>query len=90
VPKKKQSGKADPELHISKAGDENLRCLLVSCAHYILGPFAEDSDLRRLGERIAAQGGKVAKRRAVVAVARNTKETASQALLRSSLLMEDL
>ena len=70
VPKKKQSGKDDPELHISKAGDENLRCLLVTCAHYILGPFGEDSDLRRLGERIAAQGGKVAKRRAVVAVAR--------------------
>lgn len=70
VPKKKQSGKDDPELHISKAGDENLRCLLVNCAHYILGPFGEDSDLRRMGERIAAQGGKVAKRRAVVAVAR--------------------
>lgn len=70
VPKKNQSGKGDPELHITKAGDENLRCLLVSCAHYILGPFGEDSDLRRLGERVAAQGGKVAKRRAVVAVAR--------------------
>jgi transposase len=70
VPRKNQSGKGDPELHITKAGDENLRCLLVNCAHYILGPFGEDSDLRRLGERIAAQGGKVAKRRAVVAVAR--------------------
>lgn len=70
VPKKNQSGQGDPELHITKAGDESLRCLLVNCAHYILGPFGEDCDLRRLGERIAAQGGKVAKRRAVVAVAR--------------------
>jgi transposase len=70
VPRKDQSGQGDPELHITKAGDENLRCLLVNCAHYILGPFGDDSDLRRLGERIAAQGGKIAKRRAVVAVAR--------------------
>jgi hypothetical protein len=36
----------------------------------MLGPFGEDCDLRRYGERIAARGGKVAKRKAVVAVAR--------------------
>ena len=47
-----------------------LRRLLVSSAHYILGPFAEDSDLRRHGEKIAQRGGKNAKKRAVVAVAR--------------------
>ena len=38
--------------------------------HYILGPFAPDSDLRRHGEKIAQRGGKNAKKRAVVAVAR--------------------
>ncbi len=38
--------------------------------HYILGPFGEDSDLRRHGEKIAGRGGKNAKKRAVVAVAR--------------------
>lgn len=47
-----------------------LRRLLVSSAHYILGPFAPDTDLRRHGEKIAGNGGKNAKKRAVVAVAR--------------------
>ncbi len=47
-----------------------MRKLLVSSAHYILGPFGEDSDLRRHGEKIASRGGKNAKKRAVVAVAR--------------------
>ena len=47
-----------------------LRKLLVSCAHYVLGPFGSDSDLRRHGEKIASRGGKNAKKRAVVAVAR--------------------
>ena len=47
-----------------------LRKLLVSCAHYILGPFGSDSDLRRHGEKIASRGAKNAKKRAVVAVAR--------------------
>ncbi len=47
------------------------RKLLVNCAHYVvLGPFGEDSDLRRHGEKIAQRGGKNAKKRAVVAVAR--------------------
>ena len=39
-------------------------------AHYILGPFGSDSDLRRHAEKIASRGGKNAKKRAVVAVAR--------------------
>jgi transposase len=47
-----------------------LRKLLVGNAHYILGPFAKDSDLRRHGQKIAGQGGKNAKKRAAVAVAR--------------------
>jgi transposase len=47
-----------------------LRKLLVSSAHYILGPFGSDSDLRRHGEKIASRGGKNAKKRAAVAVAR--------------------
>ena len=42
----------------------------MSCAHYILGPFGSDSDLRRHGEKIASRGGKNAKKRAAVAVAR--------------------
>ena len=54
----------------SKEGEEMLRKLLVSSAHYILGPFGSDSDLRRHGEKIASRGGKNAKKRAAVAVAR--------------------
>ncbi len=71
VPKKDQSGGSDPQRRISKRGDEMLRRLLVGCAHYyLLGPFGEDSDLRRHGEKLAANGGKNAKKRAVVTVAR--------------------
>jgi hypothetical protein len=44
--------------------------LLVQGAHYIWGPFGEDSDLRRWGQKLSARGGKNAKKRAVVAVAR--------------------
>ena len=52
-----------------------LRKLLVGSAHYIplvplAGPFGSDSDLRRHGFKIASRGGKNAKKRAVVAVAR--------------------
>jgi transposase len=65
-----QSGERDPQRRISKEGDQMLRRLLVGSAHYILGPFAKDSDLRRHGEKIAGRGGKNAKRRAAVAVAR--------------------
>jgi transposase len=71
VPATDQSGDRDPrEKHISKEGDEMLRKLLVSSAHYVLGPFGSDSDLRRHGEKIASRGGKNAKKRAAVAVAR--------------------
>ncbi len=70
VPGKWASGESDPQLRISKAGDRFLRRLLVSSAQYILGPFGPDTDLRRHGELIAQRGGKNAKKRAVVAVAR--------------------
>ncbi len=68
--KKRESGARQPQLRISKAGDEMLRRLLVGSAHYILGPFGPDCDLRRWGERLAARGGKNGKKRALVAVAR--------------------
>jgi transposase len=70
VPASDRSGDRDPQKRISKEGDEMLRKLLVGSAHYILGPFGSDSDLRRHGEKIASRGGKNAKKRAVVAVAR--------------------
>ena len=70
VPSRDQSGDRDPQKRISKEGDETLRKLLVGNSHYILGPFGSDSDLRRHGEKIAERGGKNAKKRAAVAVAR--------------------
>ena len=70
VPRQDDSGDSSPPLGITKTGDTMLRRLLVGSAHYILGPFGEDCDLRRWGLKLAARGGKNAKKRAVVAVAR--------------------
>lgn len=64
-PGRRNSGMSEPQLHISY-----LRTLVVQGAHYILGPFGEDSDLRRWGLQLAECGGRNAKKRAVVAVAR--------------------
>src|SRR5882762_1263693 len=69
-PGRRNSGNSEPQLHISKEGDRYLRTLMVQGAHYILGPFGQDSDLRRWGLKLAERGGKNAKKRAVVAVAR--------------------
>ncbi len=70
VPKRDQSGETDKQLRITKAGDVYARSLLVGCSQYILGHFGPDCELRRFGLKLAARGGKNAKRRAVVAVAR--------------------
>jgi transposase len=69
-PRQADSGSLSPQLGITKAGDAELRALLVSSAQYILGPFGPDSDLRRWGLALAARGGKSGKKRAAVAVAR--------------------
>ena len=52
-------------MDISKEGDEYLWTLLVQGAHYILGPFGEDCDLRRWRQKLVARGGKNAKKRAL-------------------------
>jgi transposase len=69
-PGRRNSGESAPQKKISKEGDRYLRTMMVQGAHYILGPFGEDSDLRRWGLKLAERGGKNAKKRAVVAVAR--------------------
>jgi len=69
-PGRRNSGESEPQKGISKEGDRYLRTMLVQGAHYILGPFGEDSDLRRWGRKLAERGGKNAKKRAVIAVAR--------------------
>lgn len=69
-PRRDQSGDVDRQLRITKAGDPFLRRLLVQCAHRILNANGPDCDLKRWGLRLADRGGKTAKKRAVVAVAR--------------------
>jgi transposase len=74
VRKNRQSGERDPQLGITKAGDEMLRTLLVNCAHHILGVHGQDSDLRRWGLELARavdrKGKQGARKLAATAVAR--------------------
>jgi transposase len=70
VPRQYDSGDSRPQLRITKTGDRMMRQLLVQSAQYILGRYGKDSDLRRHGLKIASRGGKNAKKRAVIAVAR--------------------
>ena len=69
-PRRDQSGGTDKQLRISKCGDGLLRRLLVSAAHYVLGPFGPPCALREHGQRLTGTGSAREKKRAVVAVAR--------------------
>jgi len=68
-PGRDQSGGTDKQLRISKCGDGLLRRLLVSAAHYILGPFGPACALRAYGQHLIGTSARE-KKRAVVAVAR--------------------
>lgn len=70
VPRLDDSSEGHPQLRITKAGDELGRRLLVGAAQYILGPNGPECDLRRCGAAMMQRGGKNAKKRAAVAVAR--------------------
>jgi transposase len=69
-PKQSESGQSQPQLRISKEGDRYLRRMLVQGAHCVLSRRGPDTDLKRWGLKLASHGGKNAKKRAVVAVAR--------------------
>ncbi len=69
-PKQRESGNSQPELGISKTGDRLLRSYLVQAAHCNLRRGAPDSDLRAWGLGKVGAGGKRAKRRALVGMAR--------------------
>ncbi len=69
-PRRSDSGESQPQLRITKEGDSYLRKMLVQGAHYILGHRGPDTDLKRWGLHLAERGGKRAKKKAVVAVAR--------------------
>jgi transposase len=73
--KQRDSGESQPELGISKAGDELVRRLLVQAAHCILRQGAPDSDLKawgltKVGAGAGKKGSKKRKKKAAVAVAR--------------------
>src|SRR5919106_983333 len=69
-PSSPSSNTCTSKLRLTKTGDAFLRRLAVNSANFILGPFGEDSELRRWGLQLAQRGGKNARRRAKVAVAR--------------------
>ena len=69
-PKRSESGESQPQLRITKEGDRYLRKMLVQGAHYILGWRGPDTDPRRWGLKLCERGGKNAKKRALIAVAR--------------------
>jgi transposase len=69
-PKQQESGKQQPQLRITKEGDLYLRKLLVQGAHCIMSQRCPDTDLKRWGLELSERGGKNAKKRATVAVAR--------------------
>jgi transposase len=70
VPGQHDSGKQQPQLRITKAGDKAMRRLLVQGAHYIVGRHGPDSDLKRWAEPRLQLGGGHGKKRTIVAVAR--------------------
>lgn len=69
-PRQQQSGERNPQLGITKAGDRYLRKLLVQSAHCVLRKYGPDTALKRWGLKLCERGGKNAKKRAIVAVAR--------------------
>ncbi len=88
TPAQDQSGDTDAPKRISKAGSSQVRHLLLTAANYILRDSSPDTALKRHGLRICARGGKVARRKAKVAVARKLAVT-MLAMLKSGRPYED-
>ena len=88
TPAQDQSGDTDAPKRISKAGSSQVRHLLMTAANYILRESSPDTALKRHGLRICARGGKVARRKAKVAVARKLAVT-MLAMLKTGRPYED-
>ncbi len=88
TPAQDQSGETDAPKRISKAGSGQVRHLLMTAANYILRKSSPDTALQRHGLRICARGGKVARRKAKVAVARKLAVT-MLAMLKTGRPYED-
>ena len=70
TPAQDQSGESNPELRITRDGDGLMRSLLVNAAQTVMRKNSPECDLKRHGEKLAGDGGKIARKKAVVAVAR--------------------
>jgi transposase len=70
VPRRDQSGDRDLQLGITKTGDGYMRTLLVEAAQCVLKKKSPDCDLKRWGLERAARGGRIARKKAIVGVAR--------------------
>lgn len=70
IPKQDQSGDDDKQLHITHAGADIVRTALAECAGVVMMEKSKDTDLKLKGLRIAMRGGKIARKKAKVAVAR--------------------
>lgn len=76
VPRRDQSGTADPARRITKAGNGYLRRLLVQCGQRLCqGGPGRDTALRRRARAHAERVGKAGKRRVIVATARKLAVT---------------
>ena len=75
IPKQDQSGDDDKQLHITHAGSEIVRTTLVECAGVVMTEKSKDTDLKLKGLRIAMHGGRIARKKAKVAVARGLAVT---------------
>ena len=75
TPRQEQSGEIDKQLHITKAGSEIVRKALTECANIAMKSDAKDTDIKLKGLRIAMRGGKIARKKARIAVARTLAVT---------------
>ena len=75
IPKQDQSGDVDKQLHITHAGSQLIRTVLVECAGVVMQSNAKETDLKLKGLRIAMNGGGIAKKKAKTAVARSLAVT---------------
>ena len=75
TPRTFQSGESDPQLGATKAGNDLVRRVLVECANVVMKSNAKDTDLKLRGLRIGARGGKIAMKKAKLAVARGLAVT---------------
>ena len=75
IPKQDQSGDKDKQLHITRAGADIVRTTLVECAGVVMMENAKDTDLKLKGLRAAMHGGRIARKKAKVAVARGLAVT---------------